>query len=414
MKGIGFFKEMVIAENFGLSELLDTFYIAILIPGFISNVFMGAFTSIFIPNYILEQKSENNIKSFQSVCFLITGGITFLFVIGAILFTDTYIETIYGGHTEIYYDLIKTQFYYVLPCIVLWGFSSLIGGLLTIYKDFTYSSFSGVFIPLSILCCLLFFKEELGTIVLAVGTLIGSAISFLFILGVALKKNIIHIGGIPDFGSKNVKLMLKQFPAKISSGLLIGINPIVDQHFSAKLVIGSIGALNYGIKIPSFIITIGSVALGTVLLPYFSNFAAENRLAVYKKLKEVLKYLILISSILVTLCVIFSSSIIALIFEKNEFTAADTIIVSEIQQMYLLQIPFYISAIVMVKYLTAINKNNFMVFTSVLSLILNIVFNYILIKTLGVYGLALATSLVYLINCTILYMYISYLNKNLA
>ena len=52
-----------------------------------------------------------------------------------------------------------------------------------------------------------------------------------------------------------------------------------------------------------------------------------------------------------------------------------------------------------------------MVLTSIISLILNITLNYILIDLMGVYGLALATSLVSIINSIILYVYITKLNK---
>lgn len=410
IKGTSFLKEMTIAENFGLSELLDTFYIAILIPGFINNVFIGAFTSIFIPNYIAERKGDADTKSFQSVCFLVTLAISLLFILISILFTDVYIQNFFEGHTDQYYALVKMQFYYLVPCILLWGFGSLLAGLLNIYEDFTFSTLAGIFMPLSIICCLIFFKEELGTKVLAVGTLIGSGLSFLFLLIVSLKKKILHLGK-PNFFAPNIILLFKQFPAKISSGLLIGMNPVVDQFFSAQLVLGSIAALNYGTRVPSIIISIGSLALGNVLLPYFSNFAADNMAHVFKKLKDVLKYLIIISAVVVVVLFLLSSPIVRLIFERNAFDSGDTVIVSRIQQMYLLQIPFYISSIVMVRFLTSINRNNFMVFTSLLSLILNIVFNYLLIKPMGVYGVALATSLVYLINCMTLFIYIRHLNK---
>ncbi len=371
---------------------------------------MGALTSIFIPNYVKERKTTKEIHSFQSTVFLITAFITILFVIIAVLFTDTYVQTFFSGHTERYYELINIQFYYLAPCIVLWGFTSVLNGLLTIYDDFKSSSISDAFIPLGILTCLFFFKEELGETVLAVGTLAGSIVSFLIALFFVLNKNILKIGK-PNFHSVNIIEMLKQFPSKITAGLLIGVNPIVDQYFSAQLVIGSIAALNYGIKVPAIIITVFTIAIGNVLLPYFSNFAAEDKKLVYDKLIQTLKYIIVISILIVIVLVLISTPVISILFERDSFTSADTVIVSRIQQMYLLQIPFYICSIVMVRYLTAINKNNFMVFTSLLSLILNIVFNYILIETLGVYGLALATSIVYLFNCLTLYVYIRQINK---
>ena len=57
--------------------------------------------------------------------------------------------------------------------------------------------------------------------------------------------------------------------------------------------------------------------------------------------------------------IIFSKLIITIFFERGEFNSDNTDIVYLIEQMYFVQIPFYIIGIIMNKYLTAINKNNF-------------------------------------------------------
>ena len=410
VKSLGFFKEAVIADSFGLSELLDTFYIAILIPGFISTVFLGGFKSVFIPNYVIELKSGKDISAFQSTCFLVTILVSIVFCLVAVLFTDVYLENIFSGHTDDYYLLIKTQFYYAIPCIIFWGLSSMLNGLLTIYNEFTFSSMNTIFTPITILLCLFFFKEELGDIVLVVGTLIGSILNFLLLLTVSLKKDIIKLG-LPDFVSKNIKELFIQLPAKLAANILTGINPVVDQYFAAQLIIGSIAALNYGVKVPMFSIGLVTLALGSVLLPYFSKKVIENRDKAFSELKRILKFLLIGSSIVAAVLIVLSSPIISLIFERNAFTSGDTTIVSGIQQLYLIQIPAYITIIIMVRFLESINKNRFMVLTAVICLILNIILNYALIQYIGVYGLALGTSIVAIVNSLILYFYISYLNK---
>ena len=68
-------------------------------------------------------------------------------------------------------------------------------------------------------------------------------------------------------------MLFKQVPAKLTSGVLTGANDVIDHHFAAQLFIGSIAALNYGIKIPMFFIALIVMALGNVLLPYFSKKA---------------------------------------------------------------------------------------------------------------------------------------------
>ena len=410
VKGLGFLKEAVIADSFGLSELIDTFYIAILIPGFMSTVFLGGFKSVFIPNYVIELKSGKDIRAFQTTCFLVTLAVALIFCLISILFTDVYLETFFSGHTPEYYALIKAQFYYVIPCMIFWGLSSMLNGLLTIYDEFTFSSMNSIFTPITIMVCIFFFKEELGDLVLAKGTLIGSILNFLFLLTVSIKKKIIKLG-FPDFVSKNIKELFVQLPAKLSANILTGINPIIDQYFAAQLIIGSIAALNYGVKIPMFAIGLVTLALGNVLLPYFSKKVIENRDKAFSELKRILKFLLIGSSTVAVILIVLSSPLITLVFERNAFTSDDTVIVSGIQQLYLIQIPAYITTIIMVRFLESINKNRFMVLAAVICLVLNITFNYFLIQYIGVYGLALATSAVAIVNSLILYFYISHLNK---
>ncbi len=408
---IGFYKDILIVDKYGLSEFLDTFYIAILIPGLISGVFLGSFQSVFIPNYVSELKTGKNAGSFQTTSVLITLAVAILFLVLAILFTDIYLETFFSGHTPEYYELIKSQFYFVAPCILFWGFSSLLSGLLTIEGEFTYSTINNLLTPLAIIICILVFAEQLDIYVLAVGTLIGSVINFLFLLFHVLKRKLLKLEK-PDFKSKNIIILFKQLPAKLSSSLLSGVNPLVDQYFSAQLVVGSVSALTYGAKIPMFSIGLVGNAIGKVLLPYFSKKAIDNPVNTYKKLHKILGLIIITTTVIMIILIIFSKPIISLLFERNTFTAEDTVTVSKIMQMYLLQIPSYVCGLIMVKYLTAINRNNFMALASVLSLTLNIVLNVILIEKIGVYGLALATSLVSIVNSIVLYVYIRYLNRS--
>ena len=132
VKGFGFYIEVVVAGTFGLSELLDTFYIAAMLPGFINQVFLIAFKAVFIPNYVAEIKTTKKIGSFQSISFLITIATGLFFVLISFLVTDVYLEVFFKGHTATYYDLVKAQFYYLVPCILFWGLSYILSGILNV------------------------------------------------------------------------------------------------------------------------------------------------------------------------------------------------------------------------------------------------------------------------------------------
>lgn len=396
LKVIGFYKETMIASSFGLSELLDTFFIAMLVPSFVQSVFISSITSIFIPNYIIEIKNKGNIQGFQSVVFIITIAISTFSVIIAYLSTDFFLELIYPGHTESYYQLVKDQLFIILPCLFFWGISSVLSGLLEVSNRFFVSTISTIFPLATMILFLIFLKESLGDMVLALGTLVGSVFGFVFILLMMLKYKYLHIGK-PEI-NQNTVLMLRQLPPKVASSFLTAMNNYIDQFFAAQLVIGSIAALNYGIKIPAFAISIVITALGSVLLPHFSRLVTENLESAYQHLFKILKWVVLLSAIFVVIGIFTSDFIIELLFERNEFTHDDTLKVSLIQKITLAYVPFYLCTLIIVRFLTSINKNKFMAWVSFLNLITNTILNIILIKRFGVYGLALSTTLVLIIS----------------
>ncbi|GGZ70392.1 putative lipid II flippase MurJ [Algibacter mikhailovii] len=404
VKLLSFYKETVVSSSFGLSELLDTYFIAMLIPGFINNVFIGAFGSVFIPNYIQASKTETDLKAFQSTGFIITLSVSSIFTLIAVLFTDFFLENFFSGHSASYYELIKLQFYYVVPCIFIWGLGSLLRGLLYVNNEFSKPTLIGVITPITFIVCIYFFKDQLGQKVLAVSSLIGAFINFLFLLYIAYKKNIIKLSK-PDFNNPNIKTMLKQVPAKVSSGFLTGLIPATDQYFAAKLAIGSIAALNYGLKVPLFLTSILIVSLGKVLLPHFSKIVIEDKKSAFKKLFSALKYLFLITSSAAVLLIIVTPWIIELLFEHGEFTAENTKTVSQIQIIFLIYTPFAVCGMVIVKFLTSLNENNFMALVSLIGVSLNVVFDLIFMKYYGLYGIALATTGVMIIRTSILYKY---------
>lgn len=406
VKGMGFFKEMEVGRSFGLSELIDTFLIASLIPGFINNVFMSSFQNVFIPNYIAEKKISSTIGSFQTACVIITFCLGIVLSIGAYIFTVFFLEDIFGGHSFEYYDLVRTQFYIMLPCILFWSLSSLLGGLLEVNGLFSFSSIYPIITSLVVLMCLFFFKNELGYKVLAFGMLVGSFLEFVYLLWVSVFKKTLQLSK-PDFFSHNIVTLYRQLPSKIGSGFLTGTTGFVNQFFAAQLVVGSLAALNYGMKIPSFLASILIISFGSVALPYFSNLVHENRLKAYEVLYKSILYVFVFSLLIAGVLYFFSEDIISFLFEKGNFSSKDTLVVSKIQKILLAYVPFYISSIIIIKFLTSINKNAYMFYASILNLVLNLVLNYYFVKMYNVNGLAIATTIVYIVNFGVLFFFVN-------
>lgn len=414
VKLVAFFKETMVASFFGLSLLLDTYYIAILIPSIIQNVFIGALNNLFIPNYVTEMKSSRKLGEFQKLTFLAITVLVICLVIMALVFDQFFLEMVFHGHDADYYSLVRKQFYFALPCLFIWGYSGFLSGLLEIDNKFLLSTLSQFFTPVITIAFLLFMQPFFGDMTLVAGLTLGSLASLLYLLVIAKRQKVIHFGKLGI--NENMRVMLKQYPPKVTSGLLTGINPFVDQFFAAQLAIGSISAIQYGTKIPSFTVGILILAIGNVLLPHFSRLINEDLQRAYSQLFQILKTVFLGSAGIILLTIIFSDDIIRLLFERNEFTAEDTSVVASIQRIALFYVPFYLCTLVCVRFLTAINKNRFMAITSGWNLVLNLILNAIFIRYYGVYGLVLSTTFVYVV-ASLIYVgftynqYRKYLNR---
>lgn len=403
IKIIAFYKETVIAGSFGLNDILDTFLVAALIPKFIQSVFINSLKHLFIPNYITELKNGGDRSSFQAVVFSMVIIISLLSFVAVYFCIDIFTDLVFPNHTDSYYKLVKDQLLIIAPCLIFWGLSSVLSGLLEIEDRFLIATSQELFPLLTMIFFLIFLKESIGQLVLAYGTLVGSILGFIFLLIFCIKYKDLSIGK-PKLNS-NSRLMLRQLPPKISSGFLSAMNNFIDQFFAGSLVVGSLAALNYGNRVPAFGVTIVIMALGSVLLPYFSRLVNNDIKAAYLYLFNILKYVLGIGIVLVLIGIFLSDWIVELWLERDEFTHQDTLKVSAIQQILLINVPFYLCTLIIVKFLTSINENKFMAWTSLFNLITNIILNIILIKYYDVYGLALSTSLVLIISSGIYFGY---------
>lgn len=396
LKILAFFKETVVASAFGLSETLDTFFIALIIPSFLQTVFIGGLKGLFIPNYVKELNDGNSSSSFQTMILVSLSTLAIVLILLIWFVFRHFIEDLFTDHSTSFYVLIIQQLKLVLPCILIWAISGFLSSMLELDNKFLISSISEIFTPLITLILVAFFSEQFGNQVLAGGLLIGTTLSFLSKLYFAIKYRLIHFG--PVVINDNMRIMFAQYPPKIISSFLTGINPFVDQFFAAQLIVGSVAAINYGAKIPAFIAAILLSSMGSVLLPYFSKLIHKDREKAYINLFLILKFIFIACGLLVLILILFSDVIVKIVFERGAFDSSDTNVVSLIQKISLIYVPFYIGTIVIVRFLTSINENKFMALASTWNLFFNLILNVFLVKLYGLYGIVWSTTIVYIVN----------------
>jgi putative peptidoglycan lipid II flippase len=89
---------------------------------------------------------------------------------------------------------------------------------------------------------------------------------------------------------------------------------------------------------------------------------------------------------------------VKIVFQRGSFTAADTAVVSSVQALFAFQIPFYIASTVIVRLISSLRANHILMLGAILNLVSNIALNIIFIHYLGLKGISLSTSFVYMIS----------------
>ncbi len=180
-------------------------------------------------------------------------------------------------------------------------------------------------------------------------------------------------------------------------------SPIIDQAMAAALSAGSVAALSYGNKAITALTVLFSVALHTAVLPYFSKMVANKDWFGCRRTLKVYSFLVLAATVPVTLGLMAGSTpLVRLLFQRGAFTAEDTKVVSVVQMLFAISIPFYTWAVLFVRFLTSLNRTDLMAYIAVMNTVLNVVLNLLFMRKLGVAGIALSTSIVYANSCLVL------------
>ena len=182
-------------------------------------------------------------------------------------------------------------------------------------------------------------------------------------------------------------------PVLLSSVVASG-GLLVDQAMAAVLVAGSVSALAYSNRFVSVVISLLAGALSAALTPYFSRQIAHKDWPACRRTLRTWMWTMAAVSIPVAIALIAGShGLVRIAFQRGAFAENDTAVVSRVLAMYAIQIPFFAVSRVSYRFIVAMRRTDLVLYCGVLNLILDVVLNIVLMRSMGVAGIALATSL---------------------
>lgn len=415
----GLLRELVIANMFGSSAIGDAVQIAIKLPNLLRRILgEGALATTFVPIYTrtLQEKalaqSDESVK-FITQIFVLLSGILLIISCTMYYFLPQIVVALAPGFQNIdnKFDFTVLICEYTLPYTMLICLSALIGSVCNSHRHFAI--FAGVPVVLNFAIVFALLRVEYATNEEAAIN-VAKSVTIAGIIQLAAMLIYTKIFKIKLFNSNFVKISQQEVagsnigtffknivPAVISSS--IGqINLFISQAI-ASFIPGAISILSYAERIYQFPLSIIGVCFGTILLPSLSRAygskKAEEALDIQTKSVLLGLFLAIASTCGI---VALSHPIIHIIYFRGAFTAADTNMTADAMSGFVLGLP----AFILTKIIAPIFYANLNVKTptqvSVITIILNIIFNIVFMKLWGHVGIALGTTLAAWCNVAIL------------
>ena len=398
-------KELYVASLFGVGDALDAFLIAFMLPSFSIAVLGSAFQSAFVPAWVQSRERDgvDAANRLTSNATALSAGmlVAFTLILG---FCFPLLEPIVAsGFSPAKLELTRKLFYGLLPVIAAGGIASLWGSVLNAGERFVLVGLIPLATPVVVIG-LLVARPETDPMTLVAGTVAGAMIE-LVLLAITLRRHGIPV--LPRWHGLDepTRAVVRQYLPMVAGSLLMATTTVVDQSMAAMLGPGAVSALSYGNKIVGFVVGIAAVAIGNAVLPSFSAMVARAEWSELRRTVRFYSLLIVGTTVPLTLGVAwFSEPIVRLLFERGAFTTADSALVAGVQRFFVLQLPFYLLGTIGVRLVSALGKNHVISTIAAVNVALNVVLNLVLSRYLGVAGIALSTSIVYMLSCTMVFL----------
>ena len=417
-KLIGFVRDIIIANYYGASMVSDAYYYAYQIPslslillGGVGGPFHSATVAIFsklIPN--LKEKPPEAVNKLYST--FMTATIIFFVLLSVLMyiFPRQIMKLIISGGSDQLVHLASVHLQIMTPLLFIGGIVGIYYGILIIYKQFMLPNLSPIIMSLAIIGIVIAVPNDQKGYALAWATTVGAVLQLIIQypnirkLGYKLKPNFEFVNN-PHF--KEIGELL--FPAVLSS--TVGqVHIYVDMFFTSSISEGAWTAIGYANRVFQFPVGILVTAFLVPLFPIFARLVADKDFEGIKNYFNKGVGVLLFGAIPIIIGIlVVGTDAIRLIFERGEFDANATFMVTEALWFLSVSIIPYVFRDSITRVFYSFNDSATPFTVAFSSIVLKVFLNWILISKMhfGIGGITLSTSLVTLFNACVLGYFIT-------
>lgn len=397
-------RDAALALAYGTTFTIDAFFLALMVPIFMATVATGAYRNTVVPilERIIHEKGKDGADSFIS--HLMIGNLPIVFAAGAslALLAPFYAPILAGRLPAETVPLIKTLTWAVLPMALISAYASLAEGPLQTLGTYFWPALFRAALPLGIALGAILWGPTYGIWGACYGGALGSVIQLASIY-ILLPKRTPDSDASHKHDSSTAREIRQQFGFLSASVAIAYICPIIDQWMASFLETGAVSVLSYANRLIVGAASLAASALGPALLPHFSRLAARGETDRFNSHYMAIVRMTWWGGIAMAgIMWLISEPAVALLYERGNFTRADSLAVSSMVGWLCLQFPPMLAGAVGSTVLSASGNNRVFLPLSILIAIINAGGNLALMPYYGLPGIALSTIVTYLVSLVVI------------
>lgn len=430
---LGFFRDVIIAKAFGTGLGAEAFVVSFKIPNLLRDlVGEGATNAAFVP--ILTDCRERKPAKFWALVnrlfVVMTMVLTLLTALG-IVFAPFVVRLLAPGFVDsadpMKFPLTVKLTRMIFPYLLLIGLSALAMGVLNALREFKSSAFGPILLNLAMIAAGYFFEARYGPMALVIGVLSGGVLQLacqippLLRLGFkwqwsdsasATKRGgsvqtarFVDGSDAPSVGGYAGRIGRLLLPRALGSALY-QINVFVDSILASfEQIVGHGGqsALYYSNRLFQLPLAIFGIAMAQAALPTFSSQMVRGERGEFRRTFSMtlgtVSFVVLPAAVGLAF---LAEPIVRILFERGRFDAYSTQITSRALFFYAWGLVSCAMIKLFVNVFYAMQDTRTPVKTMAVSVALNVCLSLVLMRQLGIGGLALASSLSATINLALL------------
>ena len=395
-KVLGLLRGVFFSAAYGVSVEASAFTAVSSLPLTIFDITFGtAITSAFVPvfNEKLSNEGKDNANRFASNFLNIVLLFSLVLVGVVILFPNFAVMLVASGFNSQpqAMQIAVTLMRLMAPVISFACCTYIFIGVLQSYEEFIAPALVSLLSNLCMIIYLLFLKDRFEINGLAVAFCFGWFLQFAFLLPF-LKKKKFKYNFVLDFKSKDIrKVALLTLPLFVAA-LAQPINQLISSNFSSVVSESGIATVGYAYNAYLIVAAVFSYALTNMFFPKMSRKFAENDIdgasLICKNMLSSITAIIVPIMVFVGTC---SEPLIRILYERDEFTSADTKNVAALLTIYAVAMISLSWQDILNKYFYSMQKSIVPMISAIVGILTNVLLSFALITGLKLSGLAIAT-----------------------